>query len=169
MAKLVAIAYDTVAEAEQTRAKILAMQQEYLISLDDIVVAYKNDKGKIKLHQAVNLPAAGAASGSFWGLLIGLIFMMPIFGVVVGAAAGAISGALSDLGISNDTMKQLAESLKPGGAILFILVKSMTEDKVLAGLQGMGGKLIQTSLTHQDESKLQAALAAAQQQAASGS
>jgi uncharacterized membrane protein len=32
----------------------------------------------------------------------------------------------------------------------------------------MGGKLIQTSLTHEDESKLQTALAASQQQPASG-
>jgi uncharacterized membrane protein len=167
MSKLVAIAYDTFAEAEQTRAKVLAMQKEYLISLDDIVVAYKTDKGKIKLQQALNLTAAGAAQGSFWGLLIGLLFMMPVFGVVAGAAAGAASGALTDLGIDDKMMKQLAENLKPDGAILFLLVRTATEDKVLAGLQGAGGKLLQTSLTHEDESKLQAALAASQQQSGS--
>jgi uncharacterized membrane protein len=168
MSKFVAIAYDSIAEAEQTRAKILAMQKDYLISLDDIVVAYKDEKGKIKLHQPVNLTAAGAAQGSFWGLLIGLLFLMPIFGVVAGAAVGAVSGALTDLGIDNNMMKQLAESLKPNGAILFVLARSATEDKVLAGLRGMGGKLIQTSLTHEDESKLQAALATSQQQQAAG-
>ncbi|MFN9211266.1 MAG: DUF1269 domain-containing protein [Betaproteobacteria bacterium] len=161
MSKLVAIAYDSVAEAEQTRAKVLAMQKEYLITLDDIAIAYTNDKGKIKLHQAVNMTATGAASGSFWGLLIGLIFMMPIFGVVAGTAAGAISGALADIGIDDKMMKELAASLRPDGAILFVLARSATEDKVLAGLQGAGGKVIQTSLTHGDETKLQAALAAA--------
>lgn len=166
MSKLVAIAYDSVAEAEQTRARILAMQKEYLITLDDIVIAYKNEKGKIKLHQAVNMTATGAASGSFWGLLIGLIFMNPIFGVVAGTAAGAISGALTDIGINDNMMKELAASLKPDGAILFVLARSATEDKVLAGLQGAGGKVIQTSLTHEDETKLQAALAAAQTPAA---
>jgi uncharacterized membrane protein len=143
------------------------MQKEYLISLDDIVVAYKTDKGKIKLQQALNLTAAGAAQGSFWGLLIGLLFLMPVFGVVAGAAAGAASGALTDLGIDDKMMKQLAENLKPDGAILFLLVRTATEDKVLAGLQGAGGKLLQTSLTHEDESKLQAALAASQQQSGS--
>jgi uncharacterized membrane protein len=160
MSKLVAISYDTVNAAEQTRAKVLAMQRDYLVTLDDIVVAYKNDKGKIKLHQAINLTATGAASGSFWGLLIGMIFMMPLFGVLAGASFGALSGALSDVGISNDMMKQLAASLKPDGAILFLLVRHATEDKVLAGLAGMGGTVLQTSLTHEDESKLQAALAA---------
>ncbi len=161
MSKLVAIAYDTLAEAEQTRAKILAMQKEYLISLDDIVIAYKQEDGKVKLLQAVNLTAAGAASGSFWGLLIGLIFLNPLLGVAAGAAGGAISGALTDVGINDKMMKELGESLKTHGAILFLLVKTATEDKVLAGLQGAGGKVIQTSLTHEDEAKLQAALSAA--------
>lgn len=160
MSKLVAIAYDTVAEAEKTRAKVLEMQKEYLISLDDIVVAYKDDKGKVKLQQAVNLTATGAASGSFWGLLIGMIFMVPLLGAAAGAATGALSGALTDVGINDAMMKQLGESLKPDGAILFLLVKSATEDKVLAGLSGAGGKVIQTSLTHENEAKLQAALAA---------
>jgi uncharacterized membrane protein len=166
MSKLVAISYPTLAAAEGTRARILEMQKEYLISLDDIVIAYKTDAGKIKLIQPVNLTAAGAAQGSFWGLLVGFIFMMPIFGVVAGAATGAIAGALSDAGIDDKLMKQLAASLKPDGAILFILVRSATEDKVLSGLKGMGGELLQTSLTHEDESKLQAALSASAKPAA---
>src|SRR5512137_1690795 len=134
MSKLVAIAYDTVAEAERTRAKVLEMQKDYLISLDDIVIAYKDDKGKVKLQQAVNLTATGAASGSFWGLLIGMIFMVPLIGAAAGAATGALSGALTDVRINDNMMKQLGESLKPDGAILFLLVRSATEDKVLAGL-----------------------------------
>lgn len=165
MSKLVAISYDTQAEAEETRLKILKMQEEYLITLDDIVVAYKDAKGKVRLHQAVDLTGAGAVSGSFWGLVIGMIFMMPFFGMVTGLAFGTISGALSDLGISDDMMKQLAASLKPGGAILFVLVREMTEDKVLAGLAGCGGTLLQTSLSHEDEQLLQTALDKARQEA----
>jgi uncharacterized membrane protein len=37
----------------------------------------------------------------------------------------------------------------------------MTTDKVLLQLQGMGGKIIQTSLSNEDEAKLQTALNAA--------
>ena len=39
--------------------------------------------GKIKLHQAINLTAAGAISGGFWGSLIGLIFLNPLLGLAV--------------------------------------------------------------------------------------
>lgn len=163
MSKFVAIAYDTVAHAEETRLKLLKMQDEFLVTLDDIVVAYKDDKGKVRLHQAVDMTGAGAVSGSFWGLLIGMIFMTPLFGMVTGLAFGALSGALTDIGINDDMMKELAASLKPGGAILFVLVRDMTEDKVLAELEGSGGKVMKTSLSHEDENLLQASLDKARQ------
>ncbi len=65
---------------------------------------------------------------------------------------------MSDVGIDDHFMKQLAANLQPGTSELFVLVRKATPDKVLAELQGTGGKVIQTSLTHEDEAKLQAAL-----------
>ena len=161
MATLVVIGYDTETQAEETKLKLAQLQREYLIELEDAVIAIKMPNGKVKLIQPINLTATGAASGSFWGLLVGMIFMMPIVGVAIGAATGAICGALADLGINDDFMKKIAENLKPGGSQLFILFKSWTEDKALLELQGMGGTIIQTSLSHEDTEKLQAALAAA--------
>ena len=68
------------------------------------MVAVKDDKGKIKLHQAVNLTAHGAVSGGFWGALVGLIFLNPLLGMAVGATAGAVSGGLADVGIDDKFM-----------------------------------------------------------------
>ena len=90
--------------------------------------------------------------------LIGLIFMNPLLGLVVGAGAGAVAGALSDVGINDDFMKQLAEKLTPGTSALFVLVDSDLTDKVLDALRGTGGTVLQSSLSHEDEAKLQAAL-----------
>jgi uncharacterized membrane protein len=45
--------------------------------------------------------------------------------------------------------------------MLFVLVRKSTPDKVLAELKGTGGTILQTSLSHDDEAKLQAALNAA--------
>ena len=47
------------------------MQREHLIDLEDAVVAIKDDAGKVRLLQAVNLSAVGAVGGTFWGGLIG--------------------------------------------------------------------------------------------------
>jgi len=158
---LVVIGYDDEFKAEETRLKLQKLQKDYLIDLEDAVVAVKDKAGKIKLHQAINLTAAGALSGGFWGSLIGLIFLNPLLGAAVGAAAGAASGALSDVGINDNFMKDLASHLKPGTSALFVLVRKATPDKVLEELKGSGGKVLKTSLSHDDEAKLQAALDAA--------
>jgi uncharacterized membrane protein len=70
---------------------------------------------------------------------------------------------LSDVGINDDFMKDLASTLTPGSSALFILVRKVTPDKALEELRGVGGKIIQTSLSHDAEEKLQAALDAAKE------
>jgi uncharacterized membrane protein len=57
-------------------------------------------------------------------------------------------------------MKQLAESIKPGDAALFVLIKEMTADKVVAQIKNFGGVVLQTSLDETKEQALRAALAA---------
>jgi len=161
MSTLVAIGYDDPFKAQEVRLMLAKMQKDYLIDLEDAVVAVKDDKGKVKLHQAVNLTAAGAISGGFWGSLIGLIFLNPLLGLAMGATAGAVSGALSDVGIDDKFMKELADQMNPGSSVLFILVRKATPDKVLDEIKGTGGKILKTSLSHDDEAKLQAALNAA--------
>lgn len=158
MSNLVVIGFDDELKAEELRLKLLKLQREYLIDMEDAVVAVRKPDGKVKLNQAVNVTAAGATSGGFWGLLIGMIFLSPLFGLAVGAAAGAITGALTDLGIDDKFMKELASAMKPGSSALFVLVRKATPDKVLEEVQGCGGKVLKTSLTHEEEAKLQAAL-----------
>jgi len=165
MSDLIVVAYDDEHKAEEVRLQLIKMQQEYLVDLEDAVVATRDNEGKVKLHQIHNLTAAGALGGGFWGALIGLIFLSPFLGFVIGAAAGAVGGALSDVGINDDFMKQLAGTLTPGSSALFVLVRKMTPDKVLEKLQGTGGKVLRTSLSHENEAKLQAALGAARKPA----
>ncbi len=161
MSTLVVVGYDDQFKAEEVRLTLLKLQKDYLIDMEDAAVAVKDAKGKVKLHQAVNLTAAGAVSGGFWGALIGLIFLNPLLGMAVGASAGAVSGALTDVGIDDRFMKDLATSMKPGSSVLFVLVRKSTPDKVLDHIKGTGGKVLKTSLSHEDEAKLQAALSAA--------
>src|SRR5499425_2006276 len=139
MADLVVIGFPTEAKAEEVRQKLLAMQKEYLIELGDAVIAVKEPNGRIKLNQLLHTTTAGAVSGTFWGALIGLIFLMPLAGAAIGAASGAIGGALADVGINDRFMKDAAQSLQSGNAALFLLIRKMTTDKVLAALQGEGG------------------------------
>jgi uncharacterized membrane protein len=161
MSTLVVVGYDDPFKAEEMRIALQKLRKDYLLDLEDAVVAVKDENGKVKLHQPVNLTAAGALNGGFWGSLVGLLFMNPLLGLAVGATSGALSGSLLDIGINDDFMKELAATMKPKSSALFILVRSMTADKVLDEVAGTGGTVLKSSLNHEDEAKLQAALSSA--------
>ncbi|TPE47943.1 DUF1269 domain-containing protein [Amaricoccus solimangrovi] len=160
MADLIAVTFPSEAQAEEVRNRILELQKEYLIDIGDAVIAVKSESGHVKLNQLISTTAAGAAGGSFWGLLIGVLFLNPLVGVAAGAGAGALAGALTDVGVNDRFMKDLAEQkIEPGQAVLFVLVKKVTGDKVLEALRGVGGTVLQTSLDHTREDALRKALA----------
>jgi uncharacterized membrane protein len=126
--------------------------------MEDVVVVTKDDKGKVKLHQAVNLTAAGAMGGGFWGMLIGTVFLHPMLGAAIGTDAGALSGKLRDIGISDDFMKELGKTFQPGTSALFVLVRKAAPDKVLEELKGFKGRVLKTSLTKDKEAELREVL-----------
>lgn len=162
MSDLLVIAFDDEATGFQLRAELVKMQQEYLIALEDAVVVTR-EGGQIKLHQAVNLTAAGAAGGGLWGALIGLIFLNPLLGAAVGAGAGAIAGRFTDVGINDDFIRQASNAVAPGGSAVFLLVRSMTADKVLARIEeeGYRGRVLRSSLSGADEERLREAFSGA--------
>jgi uncharacterized membrane protein len=163
MSTLVAVVFDDPTTAFEMRTALLRMQKEHLIDLEDSVVVTKNEKGKVKLDQAVSLTSAGAIGGGFWGALIGLIFLNPLLGAALGATAGAVSAKFTDIGLSNQMMKDIASSFKTGSSALFVLVRRATPDKVMAGLKEFAGKgrVFQSSLNKDDEAALREAIEAA--------
>ncbi len=161
MATLVVIGYESELKAEEVRLALLKLQKEYLVDVRDAVVVVREENGKVRLRQMYNLTTAGAASGGFWGMLVGMLFLNPLFGMAVGAAWGAISGRLRDVGIDDNFMKSMAEAIKPGTAALCMLIHQMTPDKVIDDLKQFGGTVIKTNLSHEDEGKLRTALASA--------
>lgn len=160
MSELIVIAFDDEPTGFELRTELVRMQQEYLIQMEDAVVVTRPSENDIKLHQAVNLTAAGALGGGFWGTLVGLVFLNPLIGAAVGAASGALAGRLSDVGINDDFIRDTARALPPGGSAVFVLLRKMTADKVLDRLAGFHhrGRVLKTSLSREDEDRLRDAL-----------
>ncbi|MCI0734809.1 MAG: DUF1269 domain-containing protein, partial [Beijerinckiaceae bacterium] len=121
---------------------------------------------KVHIKQAVNLTALGATSGgsrgALWGMLAGILFLNPLagmaIGAVAGASAGALSGSLADYGINDDFIKKLSTTIPSDSSALFILFKKVTEDKVLPEIEPYKPRVLKTSLSNEDESRLIAAL-----------
>jgi uncharacterized membrane protein len=158
MPEMLAIVYPDVDTALKVRERLQQLEGEYVIELADAVVVSKDDKGDVKLLQAVDLVKQGAIGGGLWGGLIGLIFMNPLFGLAVGAAVGAISGKISDYGIPDDQMREIGETFQPGTAALFLLVTKLTADKVIPEIASFGGTVLRSSLSHEEDARLRDAL-----------
>ena len=88
-------------------------------------------------------------------------------GAVVGAGAGAASGALSDIGINDQFLRDLAETLPKGSAALALLVRDGTPDRVIERLRKHAphARLVKTNMSHTDEDKLRDLLNTAAKQA----
>ncbi|MEB3333593.1 MAG: DUF1269 domain-containing protein [Cyanobacteriota bacterium] len=167
MSSLVVVGFPTVNEAEEVRRALVDIQKEQLISLEDAVVVDRDAEGHVHLRQAINLTAAGAASGGFWGVLVGLLFANPLLGAAVGAGVGAASGALSDLGINDGFLRDVGESLTTGTAALCLLTRESTPDRVIERLRdhAPNARLLRTNLSHADENQLRQLLEKASQDA----
>jgi uncharacterized membrane protein len=108
----------------------------------------------------LGFPRANTAVGAGTGTS-GLLFLSPLLGAAIGAAAGGASGALADVGVDDKFMKELGTKLTPGTAALIVLVRSSTPDKVVPRIAQYGGHVIQSSLSDDAESRLDAALKSA--------
>jgi uncharacterized membrane protein len=157
MSDLIVVGFKDEFKADEVMNELRRLQSEYLVDLEDAAIVIRNQEGKVKIKQAQELVAAGAVSGSYWGILLSVLFFNPIF-ALVGAAAGALSGALSDIGIDDNFMRDLGSTIEPGTSAIFVLVRKSTPDRVLADLSKFEGKVLRTSLSKEDEAKLQAAL-----------
>lgn len=166
MADLVCVAFEDPTTADRALTELTALQKEFVIQLKDACVVVRSPDGEIHLHQAMPLvrtgAVAGGTSGALWGTLIGLLFLNPLAGMAlgagVGAASGALAGKLSDYGIPDDFIKELGATIKPNSSALFLLVQSVTADKVLPRMTEFKGRVLKTSLSDEREQRLRAAL-----------
>ncbi len=148
MSELIVVGFNDPEEADRVLLRLSKLRKEYLIDIEDAVVVVRDEDGKVHLKQGINLVTAdattGFVSGSLWGTLVGFLFLNPLSGFVLGSAigvgAGALSGSLSDYGINDDFIKSLAETIPPNSSALFILVRKVQLEKVLADFRALKGK-----------------------------
>lgn len=168
MSDLVVLGFDHIDDAAKVLAECHKLESEYLLDLEDAVVVTRNGNGKAKLHQSVHLETAGASwgflSGGFWGVLVGLLCLNPLAGFVIGSAvgagAGAVAGALSDYGINDNFIRSIGDTIPPNTSALFILIRKCQPEKVLKDISQFKNhaRIIQTSLSPEDEERLKTAL-----------
>lgn len=155
--RLFVLAFGDEQSAFALREVLCELEEESVIEVGDAVVATRNDKGKVRLHQSLPLVSAGSAVGTFSGMLLGMLLLNPLFGSIAGAAVGAAAAAaFGDVGIDDNFMKELGETLTPGSSALFIVVRKSDPkqiDQLLDRLKPFAGrgKILQCNMPAENE------------------
>jgi uncharacterized membrane protein len=65
-----------------------------------------------------------------------------------------LSGKATDYGVDDNFIKDVGQTIEPGHAALFLLIRKWTEDKVMEQLTQFNAKVLRSSLSKEDEEKL---------------
>ncbi len=165
MSNLTVIVFDDELKAEEARVKLLKLQKEGFIELEDAVVVVKEKDGTARYHQMQRLTRKGGLAGSITGLIVGSLFFSPLVGAVFGALTGAVSASLTDIGIDDRFIKELSQEFDPGCSALFTLVRKADPERVGDAFLGFGGKVLVNSVSKEREALIQEVLDAAGEKA----
>ena len=158
MSNLIVIVFDDPDEASAVRKTLRSVEHIGRLRLDDSAVVVKDAKGKIHVKNEVDRGVKiGAVGGGFVGLLIASIFF-PLAGILIGALGGAALGAAAKMGVSQSFVKEVAESMENESSAIFFIVRDSDPDVAVAALRPYKGKLLQTTLTPEDEKTLRGVL-----------
>jgi uncharacterized membrane protein len=158
MSELIVAGFDGQFTADQVLLDLLKLEQVHLVDLDDAAVAIRKSDGTIAIRQTSVLVMADAAVGSGCGLLIGAVCLNPLMGTlvggIVGAAVGKIIKLVEKVGIKQDFIKGVADTLKPDSSAIFVLVSKGLSDQVAHEFSKFSGSLLRTSLSPINEEEL---------------
>jgi uncharacterized membrane protein len=120
----VAVVFQTAAAAEEALSAVHALDDEQDVSVRDAAVVVRTESGRVELVQTREIAAGeGLVGGGTVGLVAGLLLGLPVGGALLGLAGGAMFG-LRDTGIPDSRLRELGAGLKPGQAMLCVLVEA---------------------------------------------
>jgi uncharacterized membrane protein len=161
--EILAVVLDKPSRASELLLALTNLANEKKLTMHDAVIVAKDDEGKTRIVETVDVtPARGALAGSWWGMLAGLIIGGPVFfgAAIGGAAAGALYAKLVDHGLEDQWVKDMAEWISPGTSALLLLVDSGFSPDVVEEMRRFEGigRVAVTTLPAQAKADIESAL-----------
>lgn len=162
--------------ASEVLNQLQTMNYQWAVDLHDAVTVYRDQNGKLRVDQSFQMTKGeGAGWGALWGSLIGAVLAIPFTagasaavaagsiaaGVAGGGAVGAGMGALDaswwkdEFGIPDEFVNQVGAMVQPGDSAIFALLRTAKPDTVAEQFRGYGGTILSTTLTRDQQSKLE--------------
>lgn len=161
--------------------QLQALNDDWVVDLRDAVAVYRDYSGKLRVDQSYQMTTGeGAAWGGLWGLLIGATLAIPftagasaaaaagavaagaVGGTAIGAGAGAANASSwkDEFGISDDFVKRVGALIQPGDSAIYAILRVGNPDVVADQFRGYGGTILRTTLSRDQQAKVEKVLAA---------
>ncbi len=156
MDKMLVIVFESESKAYEGSKALQELQNEGSINLYAKSVIAKEADGEIVMKQQGDAGPVGTAVGLLTGSLIGLLGG-PV-GFVLGSNAGMFGGLLYDLaqlGISDDFLAEVGQSLQPGNAAVVAEVEEEWTLPVDQCMEPLGGVVLRRSRSEFVDSQIE--------------
>jgi len=182
MAELIVVGFKKdMYRASEVLNELLQLNDDWAVDLHDAVAVYRDYGAKLRVDQSYQMSTGeGAGWGGLWGLMIGSLLAIPFTaGASTAAAAGAVAaGALGgtavgaglgaidasswkdEFGIPDDFVQQVGELVQPGDSAVFAILRVGDPDVVADKFRGYGGTILRTTLSGDQQAKVEKVLAA---------
>jgi uncharacterized membrane protein len=147
MSELIVFAFENETGAHELEKDLITTQVDQKIEVGDAALVVRAADGRPLLNHATKLVGQGSLGGIFWGFILALVFWGRWWGLSVG-------GALGDLGMDDDFVKDVGDSVGKGHSALLVLLKDGMVDAVLEEAEGYNPKVSRTTFSKDDEEVL---------------
>jgi uncharacterized membrane protein len=177
MAELIVVGFKKdMYRASEVLNTLQDMNNSWVVDLNDAVAVYRDYSGKLRVDQSYQMTTGeGAAWGGLFGALLGALIAAPFTGgasaaavlaagTIGGGTLGATAGAIDadswkeDFGISEDFVQRVGTMVQPGDSAIFALLRAIDPDLVASQFKGYGGTILRTTLSAEQQAKVEATL-----------
>lgn len=158
--EMIVVAFENETVAEQVLESLKGMERLEVVDLKSAAVIVRSGSGDVRIKETSDFDAkqgaiGGALAGGVLGLLRGGLFK----GAFLGAAGGAAAGKFIDLGLEDDFLKEVGDSLEPNSSAIVALVDFEQVDRAMQELEKFeGGRILRHSLSAEVYKKLSEAV-----------
>ena len=167
--------------ASEVLNELMQLNDDWVVDLHDAVAVYRDYGSKLRVDQSYQMTTGeGAGWGSLWGLMIGSLLAIPFTagasaaaaagavaaGVIGGTAVGAGLGAADaaswkdEFGIPDDFVQAVGLLVQPGDSAIFAILRVGDPDVVAEQFRGYGGTILRTTLSRDQQAKVEKVLSA---------
>jgi uncharacterized membrane protein len=146
--QLIVAAFQDEKSAAQALKVLKQARREKLIGIQNAAVLRKDEKGKLHIQETADMGGGkgatlGGVAGAAIGLIAGPALLVP---AAVGALVGGLAAKLRDSGFSDERLKTLGESLKPGSSAIIAVVEHKWVAEVEKAMAEAGADAVTAAL-----------------------